>query len=216
MLREYFSDMIKQVRQQEDIILYGNLLTIDQLESIETVEFLRHEYEREALEYPFCAPPFDEEAALWAAKTLYISAQLILYRENRYTELSVLFHKFDGETNPSTILSADLCLRFIPDMLTQLKLIDSEDELILILEALLYLWHYSGVCYSLNTNQLNFEAITLNKCVHQLYINRIIEHKKLHLATLSVFKEHVASNLGMYSEVLWKDFKQEILINGKN
>lgn len=207
MLREYFVTMIKQVRRQEDIMLYGNILTIDQLESIETVEFLRNEYELEALEYPYNVPPFDEEAALWAAKTVYISAQLILYRENRNTELSVLLPEFSAEITPSAILSADLCLRFLPDMLIQLKLIDSEDPLIALQESLLTLWHYSGVRYALNIEMLDFEKINMDACLRQLYTNRIIEYKKIHLAKHPAFKEGIAADMGMYSHVFWNDLK---------
>jgi MoxR-vWA-beta-propeller ternary system protein len=216
MLREYFATMIKQVRQQEDIMLYGNILTIDQLESIETIEFLRNEYEREALEFPYTAPPFDKDAALWGAKTVYIAAQLILYRENRDTELSVLLPPFSAELTPSAIVSADLCLRFIPDMLIQLKLIDTEDALIALLEEQLCVWHYSGVKYPLKTELPDFQKITSNDCLYQLYINRIIEYKKLHLAKLPEFKEGVAANLGMFPQVLWNDFKLEMSIDGKN
>jgi hypothetical protein len=208
--------MIKQLRQHEDIILYGNILTIDQLESIEATEFLRHEYENEMLGFPYTPPAFDEEAALWGAKTIYITAQLILYRENRGTELSGLLPEYTAEQTAAAILSADLCLRFLPDMLTQLKIIDTEDALIPILEEILTKWHYSAVPYPLNTELLSFEKINADDCLHQLYCNRIIDYKKIHMAKHPSFKGRIAANLGLHSETLWKDFKLEMNDDGKN
>ena len=137
MITPYFLKMIRTLRQQEEIMLYGNILQVTDAEAREVVVFLEKEYEAEALNYPYSIPSFDDTAALWAAKTVYIAAQLILYRETKNEALPLILPDFTGDVTPAAILSCDLCLRFLPTMIVQLKAIDSEDELIQVLENLL-------------------------------------------------------------------------------
>ena len=55
---------------------------------------------------------FNKDAALWAAKTIYIAAQLMLYRENKSVELAKLLPDYNGEINASSILSSRLMHSF--------------------------------------------------------------------------------------------------------
>jgi len=202
-----FFNMIQNLRQNEEIMLYGNILKFDELEVIEVIEFLRIEYEAESTDYPHVIPVFDDDAALWAAKTVYIAAQLILYREDEPANLTELLPDFEGEFNPASVLSIDLCLRFLPQMLAQLKLIDQEDKLIAILEEQLYLWHYSGVAYNLELNKLNMSAISSDPCLHQMYVNRIITNQHSALAQHPINRDLVLANLGMYKSEFWREFE---------
>lgn len=212
-MNSYFLKMIRMLREQEETILYGNILAVSEAEAVEVSDFLQKEYWRESLDYPFTAPELDLKAALWGAKTVYIAAQLILYRENKDADLDALLPDFEGEVTPSTIMSADLCLRFLPDMLVQLKLIDTLDPLIEVLEEKLIRWHYSGVQYPLETERLDFEAIYGHACLKQMYANRIVEHKQVRLAKIPVFQQLIQANFGMYGETFWKDFKIETTLN---
>jgi MoxR-vWA-beta-propeller ternary system domain bpX4 len=205
----YFLNMIENLRQNEDVMLYNNVLKISKIEAQNTTEFLKKEYQKESLNFPFTPPNFDLNAVLWAAKSVYIAAQLILYRENKTEDIPALLPKFEGEITPASILSADLCLRFLPDMLTQLKFFDSQDLLVKVLEEKLQIWHYSGVNYTLEIDKLDFTNIDSNECLRQLYINRIIENKKIHLAKLPPFKDNILANLGIYGKKFWKEFSLE-------
>jgi MoxR-vWA-beta-propeller ternary system domain bpX4 len=164
----FFLKMIQTLRQQEEIMLYGNILNISEREAVEVTAFLNHEYQQESLSYPYIAPFFDENAALWGAKTVYIAAQLILYRENSEADLATLLPNFPQNPTAAALLSADLCLRFLPSMIVQLKLIDPEDELVAVLENLLHHWHYSAVNYPLDMGKCDFTHISENQCVLQL------------------------------------------------
>ena len=190
-------------------MLYVNLLDIPEKEKGEVVEFLETEYQKESLNFPYQAPSFDPEAALWSAIAVYRAAQLILYRENKEADLALLLQDFSKEMTTSAILSADLCLRFMGDMLEQLKLIDSEDPLIELLENLLSKWHYSAIHYPLEKSSLDFETIKENKCLHQLYVNRIIDSRNMALAKHPACIELVRASLGMFAEEFWKNFKIE-------
>lgn len=203
MNNNHFLKTIFRLRQREEVLLFANVLNVKPIEQREVLQFLHEEYRTEALNYPHEAPDFDEAAALWAAQTVYWAAQFILYRENNAEDLEKILTDFEGQTSPSAMLSADLCLRFLPVMLVQLKMIDPEDEMVEILEEILYRWHYSGVNCSLDIEKLDMSYVMDNACVLQLYLNRIIEYKKTKLAENDMFKSHIKSNLGMYTKEFW-------------
>lgn len=209
MTQNYFLDMVQHLRQHEEVMLFGNLLQIDDTDAAETVAYLQEQYRKESLEYPYSAPPFDAAAALWAAKTMNMAAQLLLYRENKPDDLGTLFPAFGGEINHAAVLSADLCLRFLPDTLRELKLIDSLDPLILLLENTLMQWHYSGINYPLDLNKLDLEAGMADPCMRQLYLDRIIRYKNTGLAQHALFRNHISASLGLYAPDYWKEFQTE-------
>jgi hypothetical protein len=199
--------MIKTLRESEAVILYQNILKIEEEEKAKTVEFLSDQYQLETLDYPFVAPPFSGNAALWAAEVVYLTAQLILYRKHEAQELEDLFPKALFEINPSTILSVDLCFRFIPTMIEQLRLIDSEDALVPLLERALKKWHFSGVNYPLSLADNEFTTVFSTPCLEQLYLDRIVKYKTIKLANNPLINQRIQSNLGMFSKEYWSDFK---------
>lgn len=201
--------MIRQLRQREDVILYGLLPHLMPEDLATATTFLEQEYAREALNFPYTPPPFDAPAALWAAQAIYTAAQLLLARDSMPDELPVLLPDFDGPCQASTILSADLCLRFLPVMITHLRSADVEDPLIPLLEKKLTTWHYSGVNYGLDISTLDFAGYT-DPCVHTLYRDRIIHHQHITLARHPVFEPSVRAALGLHGEVLWKKFNDTI------
>jgi hypothetical protein len=207
MENSFFLKMIKTLRKHEHIMLYGNILQFTDTETDAVVDFLQQEYQHESLNYPYSAPAFNGQVALWASKTIYTAAQLILYRENMPEDLPALFPRHHFEKNASAMLSADLCLRFLPEMISHLKMIDIEDPLILLLEQKLIEWHYSGVRYPLEPGTLDFTTVVQDKCLHQLYCNRIIEFRKLPLAKHPAFNEMIAACLGLHSSEYWKEFE---------
>jgi hypothetical protein len=107
-----FLDTIYHLRTVEHIILHNKPAVIMTSEEQEVIAFLEGEYERESVDYPFTAPVFSPMAALWAAKTVYITAQLFLFRENKAIELQSLLRSYSGPIDAS----ADLCLRFLPSL----------------------------------------------------------------------------------------------------
>lgn len=207
MTHNFFFDMIKTLRQQEEIILYQNILSTSEEEKEKVILFLEKEYQVESLEFPFISPEFHKEAALWAAETVYYASQFILFRENDAAKMEDYFPTFQFEITPASILSVDLCFRFVPDMLRQLSLIDSEDLLISILEKYLKIWHFSGINYSLELGEENWKIIFSNPCLQQLYLNRITTHKNIKLAKLPKINPLLKANFGLFEETFWPNFK---------
>lgn len=198
--------MITTLREKQEVVLYQNLYDISEEDKTKVGEYLETQYKAESSNYPFEPVLYNKDAAIWSAMVVYITAQLILYRQDKTFELEGLFPVDNFDCNESSILSVDLCLRFIPDMLQELKLIDREDELVYIIEKKLYKWHFSGVNYSIDTEKLNFEPVFKNKCLKQLYINRIIEYKNKNLAKHPVFYSGISASLGLYRKEYWNEF----------
>lgn len=201
---DYFLNMIMTLRESESVILYNNLFSIDKDEKEKVISFLKKEYQTEKKDHPFIAPEINSEAALWGAEYIYTVAQLVLYRESFENELENILPFEDFIVRPESILSVDLCLRFLPQMIEKLKLIDLEDKLIFLLEGKLKKWHFSGVNYTLETNSLDFNSIIENKCLNQLYVNRVIEYKNTELSNTPACRTLVSASLGIFSDEYWK------------
>jgi MoxR-vWA-beta-propeller ternary system domain bpX4 len=205
----FFYDTIYQLRTNEEIIIYDKLLSFSDEDIQLVADFLEIEYESEILNVPNKAPAFNKKAAVWGAKIIYTACQLILYRENKEDELPSLFPAFENEINVDTIFSADLCLRFLPQIITETKHIDPDDKLINILEAILKQWHFSSIGYNLKTADLNFEIIFGNECLQKLYVDRVIEKKDTEKATFPVVQKKIKEVFGIHGLQFWKELKLE-------
>ena len=205
-MTNYFLKMLQHLHQHEEVLLYSNILNITNEEQQEVTDYLETKYKEESLEFPYQTPSFDQEAAIWAANILYSASHLLLHRENRVEDLNKILPPFFIRVTPSAMLSADLSLRFLPDLIKQTEVIDPEDMLIDILERHLTTWHYSGINYDLPINELDLKFIKTDNCLYQLYINRIIEFKKQKLAQHNVFYTGVKTSLGLYAADFWKEF----------
>jgi hypothetical protein len=205
--RALFTDMITRLYQYGEIVLYNNVLNILTDEALVTSEFLREVYDWEKKNYPFIPPDFDWTAALWSAKVVYFSAQLLLYREDTIEEVETLLRPYTEKPSAVNILSVDICLRFLPDILSKIKQVDPDDEIIPILESFLKEWHYSSINYSLEETNFDFDPIVSNDCLRQLYCDRIIANKDFKRGQHEVIAPFVLASLGNYKNIFWKEFK---------
>ncbi|MET3021651.1 hypothetical protein [Flavobacterium hydatis] len=198
-----FLDTIYHLRTIEQIILYDKVITISREEETDVTSFLETEYEREILDYPGIAPEFNSEAALWASKTVYLAAQLLLYREHNIKDLVMLLPDYKGEINASAILSADICLRFLPQIIMEMKRIDPDDLVIPILEKHLFQFHYSAVGFEVDIEKIDFEILAENDCLQQLYIDRIVQRKAIKFTESDFIKKQLEIGFGDYRKLFW-------------
>jgi hypothetical protein len=210
-MENQFLQTLRHLRVHEEVLLSGNLLQFSDLHEQEVVEFLKAEYVSESNDYPYSPPDYSPGAALWAARTFYISAQLLLNRENREADLEGLLQPYQYERSSSAMLSADLLLRFLPDLIQHLKTVDPIDKLPEILESHLKDWHYSGISYPLPVHELDFTAIKSNPCLFQLYVDRIIEYRKISLAQLTDLRKMIRASLGDFTGVLWPELSNQLI-----
>jgi MoxR-vWA-beta-propeller ternary system domain bpX4 len=204
-----FLKMIQQLRTYEEVILYGNVLKSSEAELKEVLQFLQQEYTKEAIDYPCQAPVFDADAALWGAATVHTAAQLMLYREHKPLELNSLLPAYALPITAAAILSADLCLRFLPKIMIELKMIDSEDALHPILEAIANTWSYAAIAVNTDMKLVNETVLANNECYKQLYAQRVVHFKKLNQLQIPIVQQTIKNNMGIYTNVFWKEAKIE-------
>lgn len=198
-------DTIYTLRIQEEIILTDKILKITNEDELKTLAFLKEEYEKEKLNYPFSAPVFNEQAALWASKIIYFSAQLYLNRADTYKKVDELILNYKGNFDNSTYLSADLCLRFLQDFIFEFKNVDAQDPIIPKLMTIAEKFHYSMIGYELEYEKLNFDEIFRDKTLKQLYLDRIIEKKAINLAKNKKIQPLLLEIFGDYRNHFWRE-----------
>lgn len=202
-----FLDTIFLLRKNECITLFSNIQEISLKEEQEAEIYFDAEFEKERLEFLSDQLTCNRETAVWAAKILYHSAQLYLIRENTANNLEKLIPKFKAARDISSILSADLSLRFLPDIITALHSVDPEDALIIMLEDILTEFHYSGIGYDLDLKRVNWEEELKDKTYRKLYLERIVEKKDYKLAEIPFINKLLMAEFGMHKDAFWRELK---------
>lgn len=202
----YLYNFAKSLRENEEVVLYNNLLEIKEQDSIRTTTYLQQAYNREALNYPNPIPAFDADAALWAAKTIYTFAQLLLYRSQEKKDLEQVLPPYKNKISAAAIISADLTLRFLPDFHTQFFLIDQEDIVLPIIDSVKMQWHYSFIKKLDQVDNLDFTSISADSCLYQLYVDRVVQNKNAILAKHPLIMDGVKSIFGIYQSQFWSNF----------
>lgn len=202
-----FLDTVFLLRKNECITLFSNIQAISSTEEQEAEVYFEAEFEKERLEFLSDQLTCNKTTAVWAAKVLYYSAQLYLVREKTADNLDNLIPEFKGTRDISSILSADLSLRFLPEIIFALNSADPEDPLIKILEEILTEFHYSGVGYDLELGKVNWEEELKDKTYRKLYLERIVEKKAYKLAEIPFINKLLMAEFGMHKEAFWRELK---------
>ena len=202
-----FLDTLFLLRKEGVLTVFSDLKTLSIKEENEAEDFFESEFEKERLEFLSDQVAFDKEAAIWAAKILYHSAQLYLIRKDTAKDLEKMIPQYQGEKNVSAILSADLSLRFLPQLLDALQLADSTDPLVKMLENILHQFHYSGIGLDLNLEKINWQEELKDKTYRKLYLERIVEKKAYKLAEIPYINQLLIAEFGIYKDVFWRKLK---------
>ncbi|WP_404987063.1 hypothetical protein ACI513_09340 [Chryseobacterium sp. M5] len=202
-----FLDTLFLLRKEGALTIFSDLKTLSEKEEKEAEDFFESEFEKERLDFLSDKIPFNKEAAIWAAKILYHSAQLYLIRKDTAKDLEKLIPQYQGEKDVSAILSADLSLRFLPQLLDALQVADSTDPLAKMLENISYQFHYSGIGLDLNLEKINWEEELKDKTYRKLYLERIVEKKAYKLAEIPYINHLLIAEFGMYKDIFWRELK---------
>ncbi|NVK63019.1 MAG: hypothetical protein HWE22_00480 [Flavobacteriales bacterium] len=181
-ITSYFFDGIELLRMKGGIVMHSEIIQISEDEEEYVTRFLKQEYESEGVKFPGKLPPFDGEAALWGAKTVFVASQLLSLRDNSELDLPQLLPKYDGEMSVSAILSCDLCLRFLPKVIEKAEHLNTYNGIIQRLDSFLLTWSYSGIGRQpTNTSEsLNYLDLLKSRDMIILLIERIIKRKALY------------------------------------
>lgn len=202
--------MLENLFRTNNVVLYGRIDSISEEQELEVVLLLEEMYTYESLGYPEMAPDFNRSAAVWSSKVLYYAAQLVLYREHNEETITDLFTDYSGMKTPSAIITADLCLRYLPELVKYLSQIEVNDELIGVLNSILFEWHYSGLLSDIDLREVDLKDQLDDPCMSKLYINRVIEQKQKAVGQKDFLKPLVTAALGNYTNEYWKDFNEQI------
>ena len=202
-----FLDTLFLLRKEGALTIFSDLKTLSEKEEKEAEDFFESEFEKERLDFLSDKIPFNKEAAIWAAKILYHSAQLYLIRKDTAKDLEKLIPQYQGEKDVSAILSADLSLRFLPQLLDALQVADSTDPLVKMLANILHQFHYSGIGLDLNLEKINWEEELKDKTYRKLYLERIVEKKAYKLAEIPYINQLLIAEFGMYKDIFWRELK---------
>ncbi|CAD0223743.1 hypothetical protein KYG33_18700 [Chryseobacterium sp. D764] len=202
-----FLDTIFLLRKEECITLFSSLQQISPQEEVEAGDYFETEFEKERQEFLSDQLTCNKETAVWAAKILYHSAQLYLIRENTEKNIVNLIPAFKGSRDVSSTLSADLSLRFLPQVIVALNSVDPEDPLIAMLEDILTQFHYSGIGYDLDLKNVNWKEELKDKTYRKLYLERIVEKKDYKLAEIPFINKLITAEFGIYKDAFWRELK---------
>lgn len=211
-----FLDTIFLLRKEECITLFSSLQQISPQEEAEAGDYFETEFEKERLEFLSDRLTCNKEAAVWAAKVLYHSTQLYLIRENTEKNIEKLIPGFNGKRDISSILSADLSLRFLPQVIIALNTVDPEDPLIAMLENILMQFHYSGIGYDLDLKNVNWKQELADNTYRKLYLERIVEKRDYKLAEIPFINKLLTAEFGMHKNAFWRELKTITEDNNEN
>jgi len=204
----HFLQTIRHLREQEEMLIYDRWISTTKTEEEAVGDFLQEEYEKESIGFPGCPPPFGQEAAVWAAKIVYRAAQLLLSRDQTNKDLGQMLAGYPATIDAGAILSADLCLRCLPDVIAKAKDINPDDALVPLLEEVLRVWHYSGVGYFKGREAGDWTPVLANDCLRRLYVDRVISRRDVARAISSALRSEIRAALGDHGSFFWKELQQ--------
>ncbi|NJC27101.1 hypothetical protein [Neolewinella antarctica] len=202
-----FLQAIEQLVLTNKLVLYGRIDEVPEMEMKAVLKLLEERFVKEATGYPATAPAWDSAATGWAVKVVFHAAQLLMYRSHEADALAHYFPRFGQHRTAAAIISADICLRYLPTIVRHLEVIDVEDELILILKEILREWHYTGLLADLPPEPANLNLILENECLVRLYVDRVIETGNEVMAGREELRGMVLAVLGNHGATYWKELK---------
>jgi hypothetical protein len=191
-----------------DLVQGGNVVvprTISPLDEIDiqsSLIILREFYGRDVLTMPGDAPAFHVEAGAWAAKYVFYVSQLILLRDMDEDVMQGYLSPFEGEHSAEATYSADLLLRFLPDLFRLGSGLSPGDPLVANLMQTALSWPYSSIGLKDAAAPIPPEVLN-NSSLKLAYIDRVIVKKDTGRLRGADEKELLKEVLGDHRQLLW-------------
>lgn len=198
MLDLFLIDLI----QTGQVTVPNQIVDFDADASDQATTLLEEYYRADALTMPYTAPAFHPEAALWAAKYIFSTIQLILLRDIGEERMNELLTSYTGKHTPEAIYSADLTLRFLPDIFKFASGLSPEDPLIAKLKATAQLWPFSSIGIA-NIAAFSEDTMLDHPSLRLAYIDRIMLKKDITRLQGKQEKTLVKEALGIHQTKLW-------------
>jgi len=200
------SNFISSLLADGKVSVKGHLISFNDHDLAASKKILYEYFKEDILEMPHPAPEFSENAAIWAAEYLYKTTQITVLRDVGEDVINEHLKPFDGEQNASVIYSADLMLRYLPQLFELAKGLAPADILVQVLKKTASQWPYSSVGIELNEttdDNLIFEHPSLK----YTYIDRIIHAKDSQRSKTEMVARHIREVGGEHITLLWPRFE---------
>jgi hypothetical protein len=155
------------------------------------------------LEAPSSPPELDLEVAVWAAEMLYRGCQFLVFREvDAPVVESTLKTPCPRPPSPAAYWSADLTLRYLPDLLDLAKGLSPQDPLVISLTEL-------GSRFPLScagpadqdTDPSALDLLCSHPCLRRMLGDRVIARKMTGMLKHAKVREAVHEALGIYPDL---------------
>ena len=202
-----------------DLIQTGHVTVPDQITDFDTTVsehsliLLKEYYDVDCLQMPHTPPAFNPDAALWASKYLFVTIQLLLLRDIGEEQMNYFLKDYIGEQSPEAVYSADLMLRFLPDIFRFGSGLSPEDPLIFKLKTTAINWPFSSVGIDDLTVEVG-ENILSHPSLRACYIDRIVEKKDIKRLQGHSGINLLQEVLGAHQKKLWPDLA--LVLNEEN
>ena len=153
------------------------------------------------LSLPDSPPDFDVAITCRAAEALYRICQCFVYRDADVSSVvAPAVARLAGATTPSAHYSADLVLRFLPDIWRLARDAAANDPLVALLTELAGRWPLSAVGIP-GLPDSSMDVIAGDRCVLQIHVDRILQRRdRSRLADRRV-RDAVLSAIGDHAEL---------------
>ena len=185
----------------------GQIDPFDGNDTDQAKQLLKKYYEEDRIEMPYTAPEYSEEAALWAAEYLYKAVQLTVLRDAGEEVIKEHLKSYTGHTNPSAIFSADLLLRYLPQLFELAKGLAPDDILVQELRNTALQWPFSSIGIELEQPAAD-EIILENLSLRYAYIDRIIGAKDKQRIKNPLVTNYIHEVTGEHLCSLWPGFEK--------
>ena len=163
---------------------------------------LLQEFDRAARREAAGEPPaYSSETALWAATLFYRACQLLVFRDSGEAAVkAALGGPSPDASDPGAIWSADLTLRWIPDLVALARGISPGDPFVEGLVGLARRWPLSGVGVR-EAADADPAALVAHPALLSLYVDRIFERRESGRLRHPAVRAAAAAALGAYPAI---------------
>ncbi|PSL23658.1 hypothetical protein [Chitinophaga ginsengisoli] len=173
---------------------------------------LKQHYDDDSTDMPGQVPPYDPEAALWAACYLYRAVQFIQIRRLGEDDIKAHLLPFTGVHSPSAVYAADLTLRYMPGLFDLAKGLGPGDPLVKELEIMAAQWPLSMAAVAAIVPE-DLSLIMQHPSLKIAYIDRIIHARDFRKCRHPECLPLVQEALGSHAAILWPEFEIDLTVH---
>src|SRR5262245_31566071 len=149
-----FVSFVQRLLTEGRVVLSEPPAAPDADELQEAATLLRQAFDAHALDVAGPPPDFDADAACRAAEQVWLACWFLLSRGEEEDEVARRLPEPTAPTTPAQHLSADVALRFLPQVLHRARALAAGDVLTAWLTRLLRTWPLSGVLADIDEGPL--------------------------------------------------------------